>query len=41
MASEVYVTISEIFIRFQDFDFETNFPENEYLFQTTRVPLFS
>ena len=36
-----YVTISESFKRFQYFDFETNFLENENLFQKTGVPSFS
>ena len=44
MASEVYVTISESFKRFQYFDFETNFLENEnekliyrFLVETTKI----
>ena len=36
-----YVTISENFKRFQYFNFETNFLENENLFQKTGVPFFS
>ena len=36
-----YVTISESFKRFQYFNFETNFLENENLFQKTGVPFFS
>ena len=36
-----YVTISESFKRFQYFHFETNFLENENLFQKTGVQLFS
>ena len=36
-----YVTISENFKRFQYFNFETDFLENENLFQTTGVPFFS
>ena len=36
-----YVTISESFKRFQYFNFETNFLENENLFQKTGVLLFS
>ena len=32
-----YVTISENFKRFQYFNFETDFPENENLFQKTGV----
>ena len=34
-----YVTISESFKRFQYFNFETNFLENESLFQKTGAPL--
>ena len=33
--SSPYVTISESFKRLQYFNFETNFPENEILFQKT------
>ena len=33
-----YVTISESFKRFQYFNFETNFLENENLFQKTGAP---
>ena len=36
-----YATISESFKGFQYFDFETNFLENENLFQNTGVPFFS
>ena len=36
-----YVRISESFKRFQYFNFETNFLENENLFQKTGVPFFS
>ena len=36
-----YVTICESFKRFQYFNFETNFLEDENLFQKTRVPSFS
>ena len=36
-----YVTISENFKRFQYFNFETNFLENQNLFQKTGVPFFS
>ena len=36
-----YVKISEIFKRFQYFNFETNFPENESLFQKIGVKNFS
>ena len=36
-----YVTISETFKRFQYFDFEINFLENENLFQKPGVPFFS
>ena len=36
-----YVTISESFKRFQYFNFETDFLENENLFQKTGVPFFS
>ena len=36
-----YVTISESFKRFQYFNFETNFLENENLFQKTGVAFFS
>ena len=36
-----YVTISGNFERFQYFNFETNFLENENLFQKTGVPFFS
>ena len=36
-----YVTISKSFKRFQYFNFETNFLENENLFQKTGVPFFS
>ena len=36
-----YVTISESFKRFQHFNFETNFLENENLFQKTGEPFFS
>ena len=36
-----YVTVSESFKRFQYFNFETNFLENENLFQKTGVPFFS
>ena len=36
-----YVTISESFKRFQYFNFETNFLENENLFQKTGVQFFS
>ena len=36
-----YVTISESFKRFQHFNFETNFLENENLFQETGVPFCS
>ena len=36
-----YVIISESFKRFQYFNFETNFLENENLFQKTGVPFFS
>ena len=36
-----YVTISESFKRFQYFNFETNFLENENLFQKTGVLFFS
>ena len=36
-----YVTISEIFKRFQYYNFETNFLENKNLFQKTGVPFFS
>ena len=36
-----YVTISESFKSFQYFNFETNFLENESLFQKTGVPFFS
>ena len=36
-----YVTISESFKRFQYFNFETDFLENEDLFQKTGVPFFS
>ena len=34
------MTISESFKRFQYFNFETNFLENENLFQKTGVPFF-
>ena len=37
----VYVTITENFKRFQNFNFETDFLENEGLFQKTGVPFFS
>ena len=37
----LYVTISEDFKRFQQFNFETDFLENENLFQKTGVPFFS
>ena len=36
-----YVTINENFERFQYFNFETDFLENENLFQKTGVPFFS
>ena len=36
-----YVTISESFKRFKYFNFETNFMENENLFQKTGVTFFS
>ena len=36
-----YATISESFKRFQYINFETNFQENEKLFQKTGVPFFS
>ena len=36
-----YVTISENFKRFHYFNFETDFLENENLFQKTGVPFFS
>ena len=36
-----YVTITENFKRFQYFNFETDFLENENLFQKTGVPFFS
>ena len=36
-----YVTIGETFKRFQYCNFETNFLENENLFQKTVVPFFS
>ena len=36
-----YVTISESFKRFQYFNFETNFLDNEDLFQKTAVPFFT
>ena len=36
-----YMTISGNFERFQYFNFETDFLENENLFQKTGVPLFS
>ena len=36
-----YVTISENFKRFQYFNFETDFQENENLFQKTEAPFFS
>ena len=36
-----YVTISGNFARFQYFNSETDFVENENLFQKTRVPFFS
>ena len=36
-----YVTISESFKRFQYFNFETDFLENENLFQKTGAPFFS
>ena len=36
-----YVTISESFKRFQYFNFETDFLENENLFQETGTPVFS
>ena len=36
----VYVTIKGNFEHFQFFNFETDFPENENLFQTTGVPFF-
>ena len=36
-----YVTISGNFERFQYFNFETDFLENENLFQKTGVPFFS
>ena len=36
-----YVTISENFEHFQYFNFETDFLENENLFQKTGVPFFS
>ena len=35
------MTISESFKRFQYFDFETNFLENENLLQKTGVPFFT
>ena len=35
-----YVTISQDFKRFQQFNFETDFLENENLFQKTGVPFF-
>ena len=37
----VYVTISESFKHFKYFNFETNFLENENLFQKSGVPLCS
>ena len=36
-----YVTISENFEHFQYFNFETDLPENENLFEETGVPSFS
>ena len=36
-----HVTINENLKRFQYFNFETNFLENENLFQKTGVPSFS
>ena len=36
-----YMTISGNFERFQYFNFETDFLENENLFQKTGVPFFS
>ena len=36
-----YVTISESYKRFQYFNFDTNFLENENFFQKTGVPFFS
>ena len=36
-----YVTISENFKRFQYFNFETDFLENENFFQKTEVLFFS
>ena len=36
-----YVAISESFKRFQYFNFETNFVENEKICQKTGVPFFS
>ena len=36
-----YLTISESFKHFQYFNFETDFLENESLFQKTGVPFFS
>ena len=36
-----YMTISESFKRFQCFNFETNFRENENLFQKTGVLFFT
>ena len=36
-----YVTISENFKRFQYFNFETDYLENENLFQKTGVQFFS
>ena len=40
-SARFYVTISESFKRFQCFNFEPNFLENENHFQETRVPFFS
>ena len=37
----LYVTISENFKRFQYFNFETDYLENENLFQKTVVQFFS
>ena len=36
-----YVTITENFKRFQYFNFETDFVENDNLFQKTVIPFFS
>ena len=40
-SASFYVRISESFKRFQYFNFETDFIENENFFQKTGVPFFS